>query len=520
MYLNIGNRREVFWDDYLIDNEQTTAKLTAHRPEKKEVLYDENTLWQKGRCSYPIYIELDGQCLLYYGTGIPCADKKELTKDFNKAKNQLNALCLLKGPDLFHLERPNLGLYEIDGSTDNNILMMQRIDGTFEEEFDNFFVFVDENPDCPYEERVKAIAQNVNHTKIFPGFRELWCYTSPDGIHFKLGWKLSGADDPHAGLFDSMNTVHYDKDAGVYRMFVRGLHLDYGVAAQAQVDGLMTKPMERSLAAEGIRDIRYMESRDFKTWTVPKRLSYNDPYDYQLYTNGIQKYARAPHMYVGFPTRYTERKSWGQNFAQLGGEENVKARKERIAQNPRYGLAVTDGLFMCSRDGLNWNRFHETFIGAEPEYATNWKYGDGYLMHNLTETPCEGPCSGREISFLARERAVYAQDVLRRYSIRQDGFASYHADFSGAVLVTKPFVFEGTELSLNFATSPAGYIYVEILDEYGKPYEAFRSCELFGNTTDRTVYFGASADVSKLAGKPVRLRFTMSSADIYSMIFR
>lgn len=87
MYLNIGKRREVFWDDYLIDPERTTAKLTAHRPEKKEVLYDEKTLWQKGRCSYPIYIELDEQCLLYYGTGIPCKDKKELTKDFNKAKN-------------------------------------------------------------------------------------------------------------------------------------------------------------------------------------------------------------------------------------------------------------------------------------------------------------------------------------------------------------------------------------------------------------------------------------------------
>lgn len=520
MYLNIGSRREVFWDDYLIDSPQTTAKLTMHRPEKKEVLYDANTLWQIRSVSYPHYIELDGQCMMYYISGIRCKDKPELTKDFNKEKGWLNTVNLLTGPDPLHLERPNLGLYEVDGSTDNNILMMQRCKDNFEEEFDNIFVFVDENPDCPYEERVKAIAQNVNHTKPFPGFRELWCYTSADGIHFKLGWKISGGDDPHAGLFDSHNTAHYDKEAGVYKLFVRGLHLDYGVAAQAQVDGLITKPMERSLAREGIRDIRYMESKDFKNWTVPKRLSYNDLYDYQLYTNGIQKYPRAPHMYVGFPTRYTERKAWGQNFAQLGGEENVRIRQERMGRSPREGLAVTDAMFMCSRDGLNWNRFHETLIGAELEHATNWIYGEAYLAYNLMESPCEAPCEDTELSLLALERDAANNSILRRHVIRKDGFASYHADFSGAVMVTKPFLFEGKELSLNFATSPAGYIYVDILDEFGKPYEAFRSCELFGNTTDRTVYFGDSADVSCLAGKPVRLRFTMCSADIYSMIFR
>ena len=125
------------------------------------------------------------------------------------------------------------------------------------------------------------------------------------------------------------------------------------------------------------------------------------------------------------------------------------------------------------------------------------------------------PCSD-----IASKRDAENNSVLRRHAIRKDGFASYHADYTGGTLVTKPFIFEGTELSLNFATSPAGYIYVDILDEYGKPYEAFRSCELFGNTTDRIVFFGDSKDISALAGKPIRLRFTMSSADIYSMIFR
>ena len=72
MYLNIGSRREVFWDDYLIDPAQTTAKLTMYRPEKKEILYDAKTLWQIRSVSYPHYIELDGQCMMYYISGIRC----------------------------------------------------------------------------------------------------------------------------------------------------------------------------------------------------------------------------------------------------------------------------------------------------------------------------------------------------------------------------------------------------------------------------------------------------------------
>ncbi len=519
MYIDIGNRREVLWDDYLVDTEKTTAKLTLHHPQKKEMIYDEEVFWHGSSFNYPIFIKLNDEYLMYYINVIPCADKK-VTKDFNKSSGVIKAVCLLKGKDPLHMERPNLGLYEINGSTDNNILLLQRFTGTFEEEFDNFFVFVDENPDCPPEEKVKAIGQMMNHDKGFPGFRELWSYVSPDGINFKLHAKISGGDDPHAGLFDSLNTMHYDVEAGVYKAYVRGLHLDYGVAAKAQETGLVTKEMEKSLAADGIRDIRYMESKDFKTWTVPKRLSYNDGEDYQLYTNEIQKYERAPHMYIGLPTRYVERKAWNANYEQLGGPENAEARRKRMASSPRHGLAITDAIFMSSRDGLTWNRFHESFMGGEPETTYNWRYGEMYKLYNLLETPCEAPQTGTELSILAIDFKSSSKKCINRYTIRLDGFASYRADFDIKTLETKPFIFDGSELSINFSTSPIGFCYVDVLDESGKPIDGYHSCELFGNTTDRTVFFGDSKDVAKLAGRPVRLKFTMRDADIYSFIFR
>ena len=43
---------------------------------------------------------------------------------------------------------------------------------------------------------------------------------------------------------------------------------------------------------------------------------------------------------------------------------------------------------------------------------------------------------------------------------------------------------------------------------------------VFGDDLDRQVSWKAGPDVSKLAGKPVRLRFVLKDADLYSMRFR
>ena len=44
--------------------------------------------------------------------------------------------------------------------------------------------------------------------------------------------------------------------------------------------------------------------------------------------------------------------------------------------------------------------------------------------------------------------------------------------------------------------------------------------ETIGNETDRVVRWKSGSDVSTLAGKPVRLRFVMKDARMYSFQFR
>jgi hypothetical protein len=119
----------------------------------------------------------------------------------------------------------------------------------------------------------------------------------------------------------------------------------------------------------------------------------------------------------------------------------------------------------------------------------------------------------------------YAQPTahLHRYSMRIDGFASLQAPYEGGEVLTSPFRFTGDTLWLNFATSAAGFIKVEILDRYGKKIEGFElenAKEMIGNEIEKSVTWQGNPALAALAGKPVRLRFIMKDADLYSIRFR
>ena len=91
------------------------------------------------------------------------------------------------------------------------------------------------------------------------------------------------------------------------------------------------------------------------------------------------------------------------------------------------------------------------------------------------------------------------------------------------LLVTRPLTFAGKELSLNFATSAAGSIQVEIQDLAGAPvpgYTLTDAVELIGNEIDHAARWKPGSDVGSLAGWPMRLRFVMKDADLFAIQFR
>ena len=197
-------------------------------------------------------------------------------------------------------------------------------------------------------------------------------------------------------------------------------------------------------------------------------------------------------------------------------------RQRRMKFHPRYGTAITDGLFMTSRDGRTFHRWDEAFLRPGPERRDNWLYGDCYQSLGLLETSATDPTAPPELSLYVGEDHWKGPKRLRRYTLRIDGFVSLHAGRPGE-FVTKPLVFHGRELTLNFATSAAGSIRVELQSAGGQPIPNFTlgdSDELFGDTLLRVVTWKGKADVSAMVGQPIRIRMAVRDADLYSLRFQ
>ena len=111
---------------------------------------------------------------------------------------------------------------------------------------------------------------------------------------------------------------------------------------------------------------------------------------------------------------------------------------------------------------------------------------------------------------------------MTRHTLRQDGFVSATSPLSGGELTTRPIVFAGDHLAVNFASSAAGTLKVEIQTPEGRPVEGYAlddADETFGDELDRSVTWRGSPDVRRLAGTPIRLRVTLSDTDLYALRF-
>jgi hypothetical protein len=193
--------------------------------------------------------------------------------------------------------------------------------------------------------------------------------------------------------------------------------------------------------------------------------------------------------------------------------------EKRKAVKEWWRDGVNDGVFVSSRDGLRWDRtFMEAFVRPGLDRA-NWTSRSINVCRGIIQT---GPA---EMSVDWYEHCDHGRQEMqaRRGSLRLDGFASVSAPFAGGELITKPLVFAGGPLVLNYSTSAAGSIRVEIQDADGRPIPGFTLDEFperYGDEIEGVMEWTGGADVGTLAGKPVRLRLVLKDADIYSLRFR
>ncbi len=489
--VEIGDRRELFVDDALIESLSGGARLVLHEPIPREIVLEHDAPWEGTGSGYHSVFEDGGKFRLYYK-----AWHLEVTDGKVDTGTHPLFCCYAESDDGLVWRKPELGIVEFQGSKDNNIVLAPETFDGVKSDPGHPAVFLDEHPDCPPEARYKAIIRSAKP-------HGLLLFQSPDGLRWSLAHPGPVITE---GAFDSQNLAFYDPNIQAYRAYWRTF-------SGGRTDGDVWKP-------SGNRAIRTAVSKDLVQWEDARDLRYLDSPDEQLYTNGVTPYFRAPHLLLGFPTRYVER-GWSDSMRAL---PDLADREARAAASERYGTALTEGLLMASRDGVAFKRWNEAFLRPGPEREGTWHYGHQYLAWGLVQTRSSLEGGPDELSLYATESYWTGRGSrLRRYSLRLDGFVSAKAPLSGGELLTKPLVFSGKELGVNFASSAAGDIRVEIQDEAGKALPGFslEDCPpMFGDSVERGVAWDKGAELSGLAGRTVRLRFVLRDADLYAYRFR
>ncbi len=486
----IGSRLELFVDDVLVERLSGKAELRLHHPVAREIAIKHDAPWEGSGSGYHSVFRDGDLYRMYYK-----AWNLDVSGGGLDTSSHPLFCCYAESDDGIHWRKPELGLHEFRGSKANNIVMVASPVGDTTSDPGHPAVFKDDNPDCPPEARYKAVIRSS-------GARGLLAFQSPDG----LSWSpMADAPVITEGAFDSQNLAFWDPVRREYRAYWR-------IFTAGTTTESVWKPA-------GVRAIRTATSKDFLHWEPHTDLTYVDSPPEHLYTNQIKPYYRAPHIFLGFPTRYVER-GWSDSMRALPEREH---RDLRAAVHVRYGTALTEALLMASRDGTHFKRWNEAFLRPGIEREGTWSYGQQYIAWQIVETESALQGAGPELSLYASESYWTAPgSALRRYTLRVDGFVSLSAPMAGGELVTKPVTFEGNTLTLNFASSAAGDIRVELQQADGQPIDGFSldDCnEVFGDSLRRTVTWNGGGDLGKLSGQAVRLRFVLRDADLFSFQF-
>ncbi|MBN1352033.1 hypothetical protein JXJ21_21710 [candidate division KSB1 bacterium] len=432
--LNLESRLELFVDAFLVEKLKKTT-LILHEPRECPTVSESI---KGGYCT----VIKDGDLYRFYYRDIK---KKYIGERYDGSPGEYT--CYAESRDGITWSKPNLGLFEIEGSRDNNAILADAAPCSH-----NFSPFIDIKPGVREDQRFKALA----------GVHQgggLVAFSSPDGIHWQK-MRIEPVITSEGFGFDSQNVAFWSEHENCYVCYFRTMKSRHGE----------------------LRTISRTTSEDFIHWTPAILIDPNEPGEH-LYTNQTHPYFRAPHIYIALPTRFM----------------------------PDRGNS-TDILFMSSRGGNMYDRsFKHAFIrpGLHPE---RWGNRSNYAVLNVV------PNSPTEMSLYSCSNNA----DLVRYVLRTDGFVSVHADFEEGELLTKYFKFSGSELIINFSSSAAGSILVEIQDTAGSPIPGFRLEECIpaiGDAINHIVTWKHQSAPGKLAGHPIRLRFVMKEADLYSLRF-
>jgi len=361
--------------------------------------------------------------------------------------------CYATSRNGIHWEKPNLGLVKFGGSMENNIFL---------DDAAILNVIQDRREKDP-DRLYKALFWEQHNPSVSVAF-------SPDGVH----WTKYAGNPVLRGTSDTHTLLGWDEACDKYVAYIR----------PSVGNGTRIRVIGRSV------------SDDFNHWTEPEVVlqpDEDDPPGLEFYGMPVFKYQD---LYLGMPWAY-----------HAYPEESLT----RMA-------ALLDTQLAVSRDGVHWKRAgdRKPFIPRGPASS---------IDQGMIYTAKEPVVVGDELWFyyggFDGDHGCWCSANICLAKLRLDGFISMDAGDKEGTLVTKPFYCEGRDLIIN-ADARGGQIAVAVLDEAGNQtgnLDGFKKidCALFdGDAVRHKVTWRDNISLEALRGQPIRLKFYMQQAKLYS----
>lgn len=345
------------------------------------------------------------------------------------------------------------------------------------------------NPSAPADRRYALLQYQAGVVNVTLGY---YAYFSPDGYHWTL------AQTPPVLLDGDVSNVAWDSGTGRYiasikkRMFT------------SRTPGIYN------------RSAFIATSTDFLTWTEPVLGVEADDAD----NGAAEAIAGLEAQVYGMPVIPYESVYLGVPWIFLITDyvTGVSASAGDGAVPPQVA---------CSRDLATWSRPVRDYI-LRPGGPGAWDSGTLYTASTLL---AEGDTVTLYYGgFNVWHGGVAAGDPSRATQVGQVGLATWRRDGfvsitnsslpgagSPGTVTTKPVTISGSALHVNCEAHPGGSLVVDLLDAgTGDPLPGYTSAPVTGNRTDARVRWQSGKALASLKGQQVKLRFTLSGADLYS----
>ena len=451
-------------------------RLILTPAEKSEVVIAVDRPWERHQIAHVTVRQDAGKYRMWYGACSGSGPSEQF-------------LCYAESGDGFRWNKPELGLFDFQGSKENNICLVgpHAMRGS---------VFIDENPaggdrykklgHSPrwYDEAGNEISskeglakwkelgeKGYNRDEVRARVRLVGTHramTSADGIH----WTVL-KEPVFEGFCDTQTVAYYDVQKNRYIGYFRTV-------------------------IDGRRAVGMSETDDFSRWPVPKPIFAPDALDGpsdSLYTNAYARYPGAD-LHLMFPAV----------FHQVGDYSDVQ-------------LAV-------SSDGRNWSRpSREPVItcGDEENGEGGW-VAVGPALFVLSDGRFAIPCTGRAIRHHEGYYGHRTDAHVKLAMWPEHRLGGIRADDRGAFTLESR-VISGGELVANYQTDRGGWIRAALYENIPHPPEpvdplpgySFDECErISGDQFRQSLKWNGRSDLSPLAGKKLNVRFELNRATLYA----